>query len=178
MGDERKKNEFRRLFQAVEPDLFRYLVIMVAHDADARDLLQETAGALWEQFDRYDRARPFGPWARKFAYMEVLKFRLYRAREGAKRVFLSQSSIEALSSEYTAHEGVLELRKSALALCIGKLPAEDRQLIEQHYWEKKKLRALAEDQQVSEDRIFRQMQRIRLLLQECIERALAEGGAP
>lgn len=61
------RGQFLRLFLAAERDLFRYLSAILPHPQDARDVLQETALALWEEFDGYDVTRPFLPWAIGFA---------------------------------------------------------------------------------------------------------------
>ena len=61
------RGQFLRLFLAAERDIFRYLSAMLPHPQDARDVLQETALALREEFDGYDATRPFLPWAIGFA---------------------------------------------------------------------------------------------------------------
>ncbi len=179
MSEAAKQREFTRLFRLAEQDLYRYILILVPNRTDASDLLQETAGALWRRFDQYDPARPFGPWARKFAYMEVLKHRLYRSREHDRRVLFSKEIIETFSDEYTQHEEVLELRLAALAECLQKLTPEDRELVHQRYWDEENLRAVARERGVNEDRFYRRLQRIRQLLQQCIARTIAmQGGQP
>jgi RNA polymerase sigma-70 factor, ECF subfamily len=40
---------------------------LVPNVADAEDIVQQTAIALWEKFDAYDPAQPFTPWACRFA---------------------------------------------------------------------------------------------------------------
>lgn len=37
------------------------------HVADAEDIVQQTALALWEKFDAYDSSQAFTPWACRFA---------------------------------------------------------------------------------------------------------------
>ncbi|MCE2694433.1 MAG: hypothetical protein LW645_09220, partial [Verrucomicrobiaceae bacterium] len=67
------------LTQHQEP-LFRYIFSLVACEADARDILQETSLALYRKFDAYDASRPFLPWAYRFAYLQVQKHREKAAR--------------------------------------------------------------------------------------------------
>ncbi len=60
--------------------LFRYIYSLVTREADARDILQETSVALFRKWDQYDTARPFLPWAYRFAYFQVQKLREKSAR--------------------------------------------------------------------------------------------------
>ena len=55
--------DFIRLFLESEKDLLRYVMVIVPNVADARDIVQETAVALWDKIDRYDPDKPFAPWA-------------------------------------------------------------------------------------------------------------------
>ena len=63
-------------------DLLRYVLTLVPDRAQAEDIVQDTARVLWQKAADYDPTQPFLPWARKFAWFEVLKF---RCREGLKR---------------------------------------------------------------------------------------------
>lgn len=53
--------EFIRLFLESERELLRYVMVLVPNPADARDVVQETAVALWKKSDHYDRTKPFVP---------------------------------------------------------------------------------------------------------------------
>jgi RNA polymerase sigma-70 factor, ECF subfamily len=46
---------------------FPLCVALVPNVADAEDIVQQAAIALWEKFDAYDPAQPFTPWACRFA---------------------------------------------------------------------------------------------------------------
>jgi DNA-directed RNA polymerase specialized sigma24 family protein len=61
------RGQFLRLFLEAERDIHRYICAILPNPQDARDVLQETALALWEEFDQYDVTRPFVPWAVRFA---------------------------------------------------------------------------------------------------------------
>ena len=170
------EQEFMRLFHGVERSLYRYLLVLVASEADASDILQETAIALWKKFDEYDPQKPFDVWARTFAYMEASKFRLYRQREGKKRSVFVDEVVEQFSHEFEQHEGVLELRLSALEQCVEKLSEEDRELIRTRYSKNKSLRTMADEHGVNEDRLYRRLGKIRATLEACIQRTIAAEG--
>ena len=77
--------------------MLRSVLVMVPNRTDARDILQETAVALWRQFDSYDPQRPFVNWAMGFARIETRRF-LARAQ---RRAQLSEKAMAVLAVSYT-----------------------------------------------------------------------------
>lgn len=63
--------QFMRLFLQAERELLRYVMALVPNVSDARDVVQETAVALWQAIDKYDPSKPFIPWACRFALNEA-----------------------------------------------------------------------------------------------------------
>ena len=108
------ERDFAHLFQQGQEALLRYIHGCIPSHSDALDVLQETATALWQKFDEYDREKPFGPWARKFAHIQVLKFCLYRKREKQKLAAFSEDTCRALDREFDQHADVLAARSEAL----------------------------------------------------------------
>jgi RNA polymerase sigma-70 factor (ECF subfamily) len=175
MPDQRKQ-DFADLFEACQHSLLRYILGAIPAHNDALDILQETATALWLKFDEYDRAQPFGPWARKFAHIQVLKYCLYRKRAKAQFAMFSESTVATLDNEFTEHEQVLAARSAALAHCVEKLGDADRKLLRQRYIERSPLRQVAVDEGVHEDQLYRRLHQIRQALMKCIDRSLAQQG--
>ena len=58
-----RQQRFLSLFLRSEREIFRYVAPLVPNVADAEDIVQQAAIALWEKFDAYDPAPPFTPWA-------------------------------------------------------------------------------------------------------------------
>ena len=48
---------FMRLFLSREKEIFRYVAALAPKIADAQDIVQQTAIALWRKFDLYDPTR-------------------------------------------------------------------------------------------------------------------------
>ncbi len=176
MSDSQATAEFARLFDASQAQLLRYILNLVPSDADALDLLQETAAALWLKFDQYDREKPFGPWARKFAHYQVLKWRLETARRHEKVATFSLEAIEVLSKEFERHDEVLQSRIDALAGCVEQMSTDDRTLLEQRYWEHVNLESMSTHTGMTPPQISRRLYRIRRQLEACIDRAIATEG--
>ncbi|MCY2974318.1 MAG: hypothetical protein NTW52_06580 [Planctomycetota bacterium] len=74
MQDERSQTLVRLLTQHHQA-LLRYVYALVGNAEDANDILQETSVALFQKLDQFDESRPFLPWAYRFAYFEVTKWR-------------------------------------------------------------------------------------------------------
>ena len=98
--------EFHRLFLEAERDLYRYVCAILPRPQDARDVVQETALALWENFEQFDGTRPFVPWALRFA---LNKARQHAACEGRRSFILEDDSLlEKVVAEQEAQENSLE----------------------------------------------------------------------
>ena len=54
-------DDFLRLLLKSEREILRYVMVLVPQAADAQEVFQETAVALWKQIDKYDPAQPFTP---------------------------------------------------------------------------------------------------------------------
>ncbi len=158
-----------RLLSRHQEDLFRYIFTLLPHEEDARDVLQETSVALCRKFLEYDPDRPFLAWAYRFAYLEVLKHR----ERSQRRYLLSRELMERLAQEREEYEPVLQARLEALQRCLEELPAADRELIRDRYQGKTSTRDLVQHQGTSRRTLFRNLDRIRRLLQDCITRRVA-----
>ena len=164
-----------RLLAKHQDELFRYIFALLPHEEDARDVLQETSVALYRKFAEYDPAKPFLAWAYRFAYLEVLK---QRERNQRRTRHLSPELIECLARERELHEPVLQARLQALEKCLEELAPADRELIRQRYHGKRSAEELVQQFETSRRTLFRQLDRIRRLLHDCITRRAATAGVP
>lgn len=164
-----------RLLSRHQGDLFRYIFALLPHEEDARDVFQETSVALCRKFAEYDPAQPFLPWAFGFAYLEVMKQR-QRSRRAAFP--LSRELVERLAREREGLGPVLQMRLLALEQCLEELPPADRELIRRRYQAGDRTDELVKESGASRRTFFRQLDRVRRVLQDCISRRVAAlGGA-
>ena len=160
--------EFLRLFLAAEQELFRYVCALLPQPQDARDVVQETALALWQNFDRYDRSRPFVPWALRFALNKVRK----HAMQGGKRRLLlleDETLLENIIAEQQAQRSEWEARQLRLKHCLEKLSTTQAVLIRGYYWDRLGVEALAERMRSSVASVYKRIQRIREVLLGCMQ---------
>lgn len=159
--------QFRRLFVQAERELLRYVMALVPNVNDARDVVQETAVALWEAIDKYDPARPFTPWACRFGLNQA---RLFLRSEGRRRRRVDAEVAELLQARRIEIAPQLDARRQYLGDCLENLPAEQRQLVRDYYFHGDAIELVAARLGRSTDAAYKSLQRIRQALQRCIER--------
>ena len=110
-----------------------------------------------------------------FAYLEVLK---QRDRNQRGHRLLDRELIERLVKERADHELQLQVRLDALEHCLQCLVPEDRELIRLRYQGKIPIEELVEQSGTSRRTLFRNLDRIRRLLFDCISNRIANGDVP
>jgi RNA polymerase sigma-70 factor (ECF subfamily) len=154
--------------------LLRFVLTMIPDRNAAEDVVQETARSLWQKLEDYDPGQPFWPWARKFAYLEVLK---YRRAQALERRYFSDALVERLAEDHEAQSQALELRRRALAECLAKLDAGARRLVMERYGGELSVAEIAGRAGKSANAISMMLHRIRQRLLECINGWLLAGEA-
>jgi len=160
------------LAQHQEP-VFRYIFSLVACEADARDILQETSLALYRKFDAYDASRPFLPWAYRFAYLQVQKHREKAARSP---LLFSEDVMDLLAHDRERMEPELDQRLQLLNRCLAKLTPQDKELVTSRYAMRQGAEELMQRFAMSRRTLFRNLELLRLRLHECVTRQLQSEG--
>jgi len=168
MDHQNNHERFTRLLLEAEPVMLRSILVIVPNRTDARDILQETAVALWRQFDSYDPQRPFVNWAMGFARIETRRF-LARAQ---RRAQLSEKAMAALEREMDGDSGFEGEVERHLATCMQKLGEKQRRLIQGYYHEGRSPQWLAKQGSRSVEAVYKAIQRTRIDLQTCIQRQI------
>lgn len=161
------------LLTQYQEQLFRYIFSLVPVEADARDILQETSLALFRKFDQYDAARPFMPWAYRFAYLQVQK---HREKSARSPLLFSEDVMDLLTNERAHIEPQLDERLHLLNGCLEKLTPQDKELVTSRY----ALRQSAEEMMarfaLSRRTLFRNLEMLRQRLHDCVTRQLQTEG--
>lgn len=165
------QREFLKVFLVNEREIFRYIVALVPPTADAEEIVQQTAVVLWEKFDQYDRSRPFGPWACRFALNVA---RQWMARRQRWKALLDGELAEELALRREQLRPEFDARLEKLDHCLAKLPEKHRFLLEGYYFKQSSVETIAQQAQRTVDAVYKALHRIRLQLRECMERALQE----
>lgn len=165
------QQEFLKVFLVNEREIFRYIVALVPPTADAEEIVQQTAVVLWEKFDQYDRSRPFGPWACRFALNIA---RQWMARRQRWKALLDGGLAEELALRREQLRPEFDARLQKLDHCLENLPEKHRFLVDGYYFKQSSVETIAQQAQRTVDAVYKALHRIRLQLRECMERALQE----
>jgi len=168
------QQRFLSLFLRSEREVFRYVAALVPNVADAEDIVQQTALALWEKFDAYDPAQPFTPWACRFA---LNKARQWIERHERWRALLDGDLAEELACRREELRPELEVRLRRLEGCLERLPEEQRSLVEGYYYRRQEIDQLANQSGRTVASAYKALQRIRQALQACMEHAVEPEGS-
>ena len=161
---------FTRLLLEHEPRILRYVLMFVPNHADGREIVQETAVAMWRQFAEFDPDRSFATWARGFARVQIMRFR----RSEQRRQRLSQEATDALIlHEENMKATEWDEREAFLNDCLQSLPGAQRQLLEDYYFQHVSVESLAVSRSQTVAAVYKSLQRIRQSLLTCIEKKLS-----
>lgn len=170
MSQSIQNDDFAALYSKHHLDLLRYTMSLVPDRAQAEDIVQETARRLWQKVDEYDATKPFWPWARQFAYFEVLKHRKKYAIRA--KYFQNDELIETLAEERVGMEPELEAKRNALVHCMQKLDEKGRRLLTERFGRERALKDIAAEQGKSANAVYLIMHRLRKQLLDCVNRQL------
>ena len=162
------QQRFLSLFLRSEREVFRYVAALVPSVADAEDIVQQTALALWEKFDAYDPDQPFTPWACRFA---LNKARQWINRRQRWQALLAGGLAEELARRREELRPEMERRLVHLERCLDKLPGEQRALVEGYYYRRTGIEALAGESKRTVEATYKMLQRVRHALECCVVNA-------
>ena len=166
-------DDFVQLLAQCQLKLQLYIVALVGNVVDAEDIRQNTNTVLWQKRDEYQPGTNYLAWAFAIARLEVLKHRDRRPRDLPG---LSPEVMALLGEESVQKSKLFEQRREALAGCVHKLGASDRNLVQSYYQGGTTLAALAEGLKRSASSVRHSISRIRRRLRACIESTLAHEG--
>lgn len=164
--------EFISQITRSQRQLHAFILSMVWHPSEADDVLQETNLVLWEKAAEFDSRRPFLPWAMRFAQLQAMAWLKQKQRQ-QRRVVFDDDLVRLLAEEAAAEVAVFETRQHALANCLQKLPAVQRELIARRYEPEASVNAMAESTGITPKALSDRLRRIRRALLDCIQQTLA-----
>lgn len=170
-ADRDTHDQFLRLYVENEEALRGFVRSLVPTLEDAREVMQDVAAVLWRKFDDLDSPEDFRRWAFGVAKFEALAFRRDRARD--RHVF-SDNLIALLEDEAAAAGEQSRGEERALEGCLEKLPQAQRELVEVAYAPGARIDELAKEAGRTPMALYKSLQRIRMVLADCIEEFLKQ----
>tara|TARA_R110002020_G_scaffold444013_1_gene655367 strand:+ start:154 stop:693 length:540 start_codon:yes stop_codon:yes gene_type:complete len=159
--------EFMRRFLECQRGLLRYVMCFVPNAHDARDIVQNTAVAMWKKHDSYDSSQPFQSWASGFALNETRQF--LRTNQRWKH-FLDEETVLLLAGRREELSDELDERRIHLRECLRALPETQRVVVESYYFHDQTVENLSEITGRSVEAIYKSLQKIRSVLMKCVQR--------
>ncbi len=172
--DAAAQQQFLSLFLRSEREIFRYVAALVPNIVDAEEIVQQAAIALWEKFDAYDPTHPFTPWACRFA---LNKARQWIERRQRWQALLENGLAEELATRREELRPDFESRLSHLEKCLGHLREDQQSIVKKYYYDRLAIEKVAEASGRTVEATYKALQRIRQMLQDCVEKAARPEGA-
>ncbi|QDT55107.1 RNA polymerase sigma factor [Caulifigura coniformis] len=167
---------FLRLFTANESSIRSYVRRLVPSRSDVDDLMQNIAVVLWEKFGQFRLGGDFRAWAFGIARFEVLS---WLRDQGRDRRTLAGDVVELIADESATpeSESALSAQRVALEHCLGKLPAEQRQLLLHAHQPGSSMGDAAAQSGRTKVAFYQWLYRLRHSLLNCVRRQVAQEAA-
>ena len=130
--------------------------------------------ALWKRFHTLSAPEDFRRWAFGVARLEALEF---LRKKGRDRHVFGDDLLMHLADEAVEMADQFAEERKALDLCLQKLPADQRSLVEAAYAPNTRMDELATRLGRTAMAVYKSLHRIRMMLIDCTRRELAKEGA-
>ena len=173
-GKEQLRHEdFVRLWSAHRSQLYSFIFSLVPDHAEAEDVFQAVSIVLWNKFGQFQIGTDFWRWSARVAQYEVQD---YRKRKISERLtFWSADVIDAIAAAHVEYSELLQHQQQALASCLQKLSARDRELVALRYGAGRvTTKSLSDRLGRPLVTLYKALSRIRRNLYECVQRAIAQ----
>lgn len=154
--------------------LLRYVMSLVANRHDAEDVLQRASVVMWRRFATFEAGTDFIAWATTVAFYEVRNFQRVTGRY---RLEFDDDLMQTLAAERAQHVRQWSPRMEALEVCVEKLDAANRALVEAVYSQGVEVAVLAGQQGRAPQTIYNKLNFIRRALAECVQRRMTEAAS-
>ncbi|MGA0038400.1 MAG: sigma-70 family RNA polymerase sigma factor [Pirellulales bacterium] len=162
--------EATRLWVRAQPVVTAFLSTVVRDFCERDDLLQDVAVAVMQGFDRYDRTRPFTPWAIGVARNQV---GLYLRRRKRDRHTFDSEAMERVAAAFERLSPEATSQFDRLGECLAAVTGRARQICDLRYRDDLKPAAIASRLGMQPNAVSKALQRVRDQLRQCIEAAAA-----
>lgn len=149
--------------------IFAYIYTLVPDRHDAEDLLQETSLVICEKFDDFAPGTDFVAWACQIAWWRI---RYSRQKFARSKVVFDDEVLATVAQTASELRPELDERHEALANCLKKLPARDRELVMTRYEPGGGVAEAARRSGRSMDAAYKALNRLRKLLHDCVTNQL------
>lgn len=157
---------------SAQPTVLAYISSMVPNFQDAEDILQTVALTIAEKYDTFDPSCSFLSWALGIAQNKIYDY--FRKQSKQRKIkILDTQTIAQIAEIFEKESSHLNEMRYALEFCLGKLSGHWRQILELRYIRELSTQRIAQQLGMSKNAIFITLHRVRMALQECIQKRLS-----
>ena len=156
---------YQELLTQMQPKLLGYIISLVAHVADAQDVLQESNRVITGKLGELRQADRFAAWAYRIAYYQSLAF---LKKKGCDR---HQFGDELLTNIAAMSEEVAEATESGLERldrCLARLPDRSRFVVSDYYYADLSIEEIGNKRSIQPNHVAQILYRSRKALHACI----------
>jgi len=169
-----RHERFVALFVRHEAAVHSFVLSLLGDLSDAEDVVQEASLTMWRRFDQYQPGTNFRNWALQVAKYTAMNH-LTRVRRERRR--FSEQLLVMLADRGMHRSDELESQRSVLGHCIEKLNPGDRTTLTSCYAEGATIKAVAERTGRTANAVYKQLNRVRAALSDCVKRTLSLEGS-
>jgi RNA polymerase sigma-70 factor (ECF subfamily) len=159
-----------RLYIAVQPRLYGFLLSMIPNWNDVDDVLQETVSVMWSKFETFEEGTDFAAWSLAIARFQVMS---YYQKQKKLPLRFSPEALEKISEEALLAKADRENHfVETLKHCIEKLQLKDRKVLEMRYEIGSSVKDVASRINENLNTVYKKLDRLHTLLLHCIYKNL------
>jgi RNA polymerase sigma-70 factor (ECF subfamily) len=166
--DQPQSEELARLWTESQPVVGAYILSLLPDFHQSEDVLQQVAVSLVREFDKYDRARPFLPWALGIARNLAMKSRRDVARSSEH--LLGEALIDQIQDAFQEQTDAWEAIRRTLRNCLREQPQKVSELLRWRYAYDLKPADVALKMGITAATVRVMLHRAREVLRRCIKR--------
>ena len=179
-ADERlTQDEFVVLIARHERRVRGFVATLVRQREDIDEVVQQTFLTAWQKLTEFNRVantldRDFVRWVCTIARFQALG---YVRKHRSSRLLFDPDLVIRLADVQLNADPLQEDRREALAACIKKLAASQRELLRRYYRAAESAAEIAKQDGVTRQAVFKKLRTIREALHACVDRSLRAIGA-
>jgi RNA polymerase sigma-70 factor (ECF subfamily) len=167
--DQRDSEQLARLWTESQPVVASFVLAIVPDFHQAEDVLQQVAVVLVREFERYDPAKPFLPWALGISRNLALKSRRDLARRS--KYVMSDPVLDRIQTAFEEKDDSFLAMRKFLRYCLNKQPQKVLELLRHRYAQDLSPTDVAAQMGLTAGAVRAMLHRARQALRKCIRRA-------
>ena len=167
----RDNDEFVGMLTVSQPGLYACILSVLSDRTAAHDILQETNLTLWHKASDFESGTNFMAWASRIVRYHVLN---YRRKQQRDRLVFDETIFAELCERQSARAEDALSYTELLRECLGKLPVDQRDLVEQRYASGGSVMQIAKLRGQTIGAVSQMLYRIRETLLNCVSQRLGE----